>query len=523
MTQTAEWKELTAQQQRLAQIRLSSLFAEDPGRFDNYSLPFNDLLFDFSKHFIDQESLTALIKLAESRKVRQAIASLMSGENVNVTESRPALHTALRADARTAPDRIVDSYLPQVGKVRERIDQISTDIRGGAWTGSSGKTIDRVVNLGVGGSDLGPRTVSEALVRISGSAVKLDFVASTDGNELIEVLAKSDPETTLFIVASKSFDTSDTLSNARSAKRWLQNALGEQVDLSAHFIGVSANAEAMAAFGIPETQQLPLWDWVGGRYSLWSAIGLSIAISVGIEAFDELLFGARLADEHFATEPLDGNIPVIMALLSIWYSNFFKAPSQLILPYDFRLRHLPDYLQQLEMESNGKSTTLDALPVGYSTAPILWGAFGPNAQHAFYQLLHQGTHFVPADFIAVCENPAVSQEQQRLALANCFAQSRALMEGQQIDVEDSLSQHRYYPGNKPSTTILLKRLDPMSLGALIAFYEHKVYVQSVIWNINAFDQWGVELGKKLANELLGAKTDSIADSSTLGLMAFSGL
>jgi len=358
--------------------------------------------------------------------------------------------------------------------------------------------------------------------------VKVCFVSSIDGNEVVDTLRKLDPEATLFIVSSKSFTTVDTLTNAETAKQWLVDTLGKDRDLSRHFIGVSADAEKMTAFGISEDNQLPLWNWVGGRYSLWSAIGLSIVISIGMHAFEQLLQGAFEADEHFRNADLRENIPVLQALLGIWYNNFFQAQTLAILPYDHRLHVLPVFLQQLEMESNGKGVTLDGEPVNYDTAPIIWGGFGPNAQHAFYQLLHQGTRFVPVEFIAVAGNPAVPEKHQALTLSNCFAQSRSLMFGQSVGIGTSRDKMpHFYAGNKPSTTILMKELSPASLGSLIAFYEHKVFVQSVIWNINPFDQWGVELGKKLAGQIHNSKIKGQrhpdtedADSSTRGLLSF---
>ena len=418
--------------------------------------------------------------------------------------------------------------VPEIVAAREKMRDISERLRAGLWLGSTGKPITTVVNLGVGGSDLGPRMVCNAFKHKASVHVKVRFVSSIDGNEVVDTLRQLNPETTLFIISSKSFTTADTLVNAKTAKEWLKDALGQDKSLSNHFIGVSGDADKMAAFGIDAEHQLPVWDWVGGRYSVWSTIGLSVAISLGMYAFEQFLSGAAAADNHFREADLKSNVPVMQALVSIWYNNFHGAPTQAILPYDHRLDVLPAFLQQLEMESNGKGVTLNGDAVTYDTAPIIWGEFGPNAQHAFFQLLHQGTRFVPAEFIAIVNNQAVPDKHQELALANCFAQSRALMEGQAISVNDDKRNMmpKYHSGNKPSTTILLRELTPKSFGSLIAFYEHKVFVQSVIWNINPFDQWGVELGKRLAGQLHNGQSELSVqfpqdyDDSTKGLLAF---
>lgn len=530
MSRTQAWEKLTRLREKHAKLLLTQLFKEDPRRFERFSLNFEALLYDFSKHLICEETLDALIALAEAANLQQRIEALFSGEAVNTTENRPALHTALRTLSRapfTVQGRDVTA---DIARVKEQMRDMSERLRAGLWLGATGKPITTVVNLGVGGSDLGPRMVCEAFKHKASVHVRMLFVSSIDGNEVVATLRHLDPETTLFIVASKSFTTADTMANADTALGWLKDKLGRNKALAKHFIGVSANAERMTEFGIEPQNQLPLWEWVGGRYSVWSAIGLPIAISVGMHAFEQFLAGAHAADEHFRQSELRQNIPVMQALVGIWYNNFWQADTQAILPYDHRLHVLPAFLQQLEMESNGKSVSLQHEQVTYDTAPIIWGEFGPNAQHAFYQLLHQGTRFVPIEFIAVADNTSVPEKHRELALINCLAQSRALMFGGSIadDADRGDALIKNYPGNKPSTTILMKELTPRALGTLIANYEHKVFTQSVIWNINPFDQWGVELGKKLAGQLRQNGEGGLLhdgqhfDSSTQGLLNFAG-
>jgi len=525
---TSAWKALQRHKQSLAGMNLRRQFDKDSARFERLSLRFDDILYDFSKNLITTETLSLLVKLAESAGLSERINALFSGECVNTTENRPALHTALRSSSGSVKVNGKE-VMPEIVAVREKMRDISERLRAGLWLGSTGKPITTVVNLGVGGSDLGPRMVCNAFKHKASVHVKVHFVSSIDGNEVIDTLRQLNPETTLFIVSSKSFTTADTLANAETAKQWLTDALGRDKPLSKHFIGVSGNADKMSAFGIDAEHQLPVWEWTGGRYSVWSSLGLSVDSSLGIYAFEQFLSGAAAADKHFRETDLKANVPVIQAMVSIWYNNFHGAPTQAILPYDHRLHVLPAFLQQLEMESNGKGVTLNGDAVSYDTAPIIWGEFGPNAQHAFYQLLHQGTRFVPTEFIAVAENPSVPEKHQKLALTNCLAQSKVLMKGQAVSESDSNksnSMSQYYPGNKPSTTILLRELTPKSLGSLIAFYEHKVFVQSVIWNINPFDQWGVELGKQLAGRLQNDHSEPSVqspqryDDSTEGLLAF---
>lgn len=527
---SSAWRALERHRDDQQGFVLHQAFSEDKQRFEKLSFAFNDLLFDFSKNLITTTTLELLIELARHANLTRRVDALFSGEPVNSSENRPALHTALRRfDGQVLVDE--RDIMPDIFKVREKMRDMSERLRAGLWLGCTGKPITTVVNLGVGGSDLGPRLVCDAFKHLASVHINVLFVSSIDGNQVVNTLKNLDPETTLFIVSSKSFTTADTMANAETAKLWLQKKLGAEQVLGNHFIGVSACADKMTDFGIRMDNQLPVWDWVGGRYSVWSGIGLSVAISLGMHAFEQFLKGAHQADEHFHRMDLADNVPVIQALVAIWYNNFLDASTQVILPYDHRLHILPSFLQQLEMESNGKGVTLKGEPVDFNTSPIIWGGFGPNAQHAFYQLLHQGTRFVPVEFIAVADNPSVPAKHQRLTLANCIAQSRAFMEGRAVAEGERVSHAemlRYYPGNKPSTTILLKELTPFSLGSLLAFYEHKVFVQSVIWGTNPFDQWGVELGKELAGQLQrdhsgDGKQIGTYDQSTLGLMKFSKL
>ncbi len=526
LKRSPQWKALAEHRKAQKEWHLRTLFEENSNRFKDFSLLLDNTLYDFSKNLLSEETISYLIDLAEIAGLQDRIQALFSGAHVNTTEDRPALHTALRSFGAHPVYAGGCDVMPAILDAREKMRDISERIRAGLYLGATGKPITTVVNIGVGGSDLGPRMVCEAFRHRASVHVKVLFVSSIDGNEVVTILRNLDPETTLFIISSKSFSTVDTMANAETAKAWLTDHLGAGKDLGNHFIGVSANAKAMSAFGIDRKNQLPLWDWVGGRYSVWSAIGLSIAISLGMYDFEELLKGAALADDHYRTAGFRENIPVLQALIAIWYNNFCDAQTRVVLPYDHRLHVLPAFLQQLEMESNGKHVTLTGELVDSATSPIIWGEFGPNAQHAFYQLLHQGTHFVPTEFIVVANNPAVPEKHQSLAMANCLAQSRALMLGGSIAENDKdhdvLAKH--YPGNKPSTTIVLKELTPKSLGSLMACYEHQVYTESVIWNINPFDQWGVELGKKLAGQLHAngdqEKKEQVYDGSTAGLLRF---
>jgi glucose-6-phosphate isomerase len=518
--------------------QIKELFASEPDRFQKYSIKFDQLLFDYSKHRVTQDSLEQLIALAKSKKLNQWIERLFSQDKVNCTEQRAAMHWALRLppDYSKFPD-----LTEQVHSQLQRMYTLVEKIHAGQYRGATGEVIQDVVNIGVGGSDLGPQMVTHALSDFKVKTAKplnVHFVSTMDGSQLSELLHQLRPETTLFIISSKSFGTIDTLSNAQTVRQWLEKALGKHARvLKSHFVGVSTKADKMAEWGIAPENQLLLWDWVGGRYSLWSCIGLPIALTIGVEGFQQLLAGAHAIDEHFQNTSFEQNIPVLMGLLGVWNNNFLNIQTHAVLPYDGRLKYFAAYLQQLEMESNGKSVQRSGQKVELDTCPIVWGEVGPNAQHAFYQLLHQGTQAVSCDFIApiqrynsdhftYVENAEALVEQHHLALSNCLAQSRLLAFGNEALDSTELEKlpiHKQYEGNQPSSTVLLKELNPYSLGMLIALYEHKVFVQSVIWNINPFDQWGVEKGKQIADQLLpilnGVQNDlSSLDASTRGLI-----
>lgn len=520
---------LSSLQQQFKGTHLKGLFAEDPARFKRFSVECDQIVLDFSKHRIDQTILNGLVDLAQAQDLKQWIKKLFSSEPINYTEHRAAMHWALRLP-QSSPDFTEVNH--PVQQQLELMYALVDKIHAGQYRGATGEVIQDVVNIGVGGSDLGPLMVTHALSDFKVATTKpldVHFVSTMDGSQLSELLHQLRPETTLFIISSKSFGTIDTLSNAQTVRQWLEKALGHNDKiLQNHFIGVSTKPEKMTEWGIAADKQLLLWDWVGGRYSLWSCIGLPIALTIGVEGFKQLLAGAHAIDQHFQTAPFQQNIPVLMGLLGAWNNNFLDIQTHAVLPYDGRLKYFAAYLQQLEMESNGKSIQRDGEKVSLATCPIVWGEVGPNAQHAFYQLLHQGTHKVSCDFIApvkrynsnqftYAENADALIEQHHLALSNCLAQSRLLAFG-----NEALSQHeikglevyKEYEGNQPSSTILLKELNPYSLGMLIAMYEHKVFVQSVLWNINPFDQWGVEKGKEIANQLLPILNHEIDDIST---------
>ncbi len=524
--------------ERFQHRHLSDLFQESPDRFEQFSRSFEALTYDFSKQRIDQEVLDSLVAFAGEKNLSEWIKRLFSEEKINYTEDRSAMHWALREPKER-------SSFPNISqKVHHELEamyRLVNKIHAGQYRGATGEVIQDVVNVGVGGSDLGPLMVSYALSDFKVKTEKplnIHFVSTMDGSQLSDLLYQLRPETTLFIISSKSFTTIDTLSNAETAKTWLMNALGpEPRVVQNHFIGVSSDRAKMDAWGIAPHHQLCLWEWVGGRYSLWSTIGLPIALTIGAHGFKELLNGADLVDTHFQTESFERNIPVLMALLGVWNSNFLNMQTHAVLPYDGRLKYFASYLQQLEMESNGKSIKRNGERVTHHTCPIIWGEVGPNAQHAFYQLLHQGTHAVSCDFIApikryngkhytYVENEATLTEQHHLALANCLAQSRLLAFGNSALSEKELTgipNYKQYSGNQPSSTLLLKELNPQTLGMLIALYEHKVFVQSVLWGINPFDQWGVEKGKEIAKQILpilNGNLDELAhlDASTAGLI-----
>ena len=517
---------------------LTQLFAEDPQRFDRFSVSLAPILFDFSKHRINQKVLQHLVQWADAQNLKSWIKRLFSSESINHTEQRSAMHWALRLPQDTQKHADVAAL---VHTQLERMYALVDKIHAGQCRGATGEVIQNVVNIGVGGSDLGPLMVSHALSDFKKTTEKplnIHFVSTIDGTQLSDLLHQLRPETTLFVISSKSFGTIDTLSNAQTARVWLEKALGQEPQiLKHHFIGVSTKPEKMTAWGIAAENQFLLWDWVGGRYSLWSCIGLPIALTIGVDGFKQFLAGAHALDQHFQNAPFEKNIPVLMGLLGAWNNNFLDLQTHAVLPYDGRLKYFAAYLQQLEMESNGKSIQRNDQKVQWDTCPIIWGEVGPNAQHAFYQLLHQGTQSVSSDFIAPVQRYKAQQftyvdnaesliEQHHLALSNCLAQSRLLAFGNQaLDSAEvaTLESYKQYEGNQPSTTILLQELNPYSLGMLIAMYEHKVFVQSVLWNINPFDQWGVEKGKEIANQLLpilnGEQSDlSGLDASTQGLI-----
>ncbi len=524
--------------EKMQDMHLNQLFEQQNDRFEQFSLGCDDLTFDFSKHRVNQDIIQSLVAWAEAKDLKEWIKQLFSQELINYTEKRAAMHWALRLPKNTVQ---FSELSMQVNEQLDRMFRLVEKIHAGQYRGVTGEVIQDVVNIGVGGSDLGPLMVTHALSDFKVPTAKpldVHFVSTMDGSQLSDLLHQLRPETTLFIISSKSFGTIDTLSNAETARLWLEKALGDRhCVLKSHFIGVSTKPEKMTEWGIHPDNQLLLWDWVGGRYSLWSCIGLPIALKVGVEGFQELLAGAYLIDQHFRQTPFHENVPVMMGLLGAWNTNYLNMQTHAVLPYDGRLKYFASYLQQLEMESNGKSIQRDNHKVESGTCPIVWGEVGPNAQHAFYQLLHQGTHAVSCDFIApiqrynanhftYVENAEALIEQHHLALSNCLAQSRLLAFGNQaLDQKEleNLPIYKQYTGNQPSSTFLIKELNPKTLGMLIALYEHKVFVQSVLWNINPFDQWGVEKGKEIANQILpilnGQQQETThLDASTRGLI-----
>lgn len=538
LTHCPAWSELKTHQHAISNVHMRDLFAADPQRFNKYSAIFNNILFDYSKHRITDETLTLLMKLAREMHLEDWVQKMFNGEAINFTEKRAALHVALRN--RSNRPIYVDGkdVMLDINSVLERMHKFSEAVRNGAWKGFSGKPITDVVNIGIGGSDLGPAMVADALLDYQRQNIKMHFVSNIDSTQLYETNRHLNPETTLFIIASKTFTTQETMTNARSAREWFMNVAKDESAIERHFVAISVNKEEVTKFGINPALMFEFWDWVGGRYSLWSAIGLSIAIAIGMHRFEELLQGAFEMDEHFRTTPLEHNLPVIMGMLGIWYNNFFGCDTHAIIPYDQYLSRLPAYLQQLEMESNGKRVDREGKLIDYATGQIIWGELGSNGQHAFFQLIHQGTRLIPADYIGMQENKHPIGEHQAILLANFFAQTEALMRGKneqevtaELEQQDltpaeikQLLPHKIFPGNKPSTSIFLQKLDPKTLGALIAYYEHKVFVQGIIWNINSFDQWGVELGKELAKsiqpELAGSQPVKSHDSSTNGLINY---
>lgn len=534
---TNSWQILKNEYERFKSIHLYDLFREDINRFDKFSIRFNDIIFDYSKNKIDENVISNLFQLCNEINLKDGIEKMFNGKRINFTENRAVLHTALRKidDEPIIKDNI--NITPLIKNVLKQMENFTNQIRNGNWTGYTGKQIKNVVNIGIGGSHLGPAMVCEALKSYSDNKIRIFFVSNVDGADLTETLKNLDPESTIFIIASKTFTTLETMTNAYSAKDWfLSNTDADEIDIAKHFVALSTNKKACYNFGIPEENMFEFWDWVGGRFSLWSSIGLSIALFLGFDNFKKLLYGAYLADNHFRFTPFERNIPVIMALLTIWYVNFFGYMSYAIVPYNQYLRYLPDFLQQLIMESNGKYVDSNGNEVNYFTSPVIWGSIGTNSQHSYFQLLHQGTQTIPVDFIvSMIPNNSNIDHQDKL-VANCFAQSEALMKGKtkeevikelqrsgtNIDEVINLIPHKVFKGNIPSNTFLIKKLTPETLGSLIAFYEHKVFVEGYVWNINSFDQWGVELGKQLATNILNDfKTEtkiSYHDSSTNSLI-----
>jgi len=516
------WNALQAHHARVAPTHMRTLFEEDPERFSRFSLKLGDLLLDYSKNRVSAETMSLLVDLARAADVEGWRRRMFAGEPVNTTEDRAALHVALRNRSRRPMTIDGADVMPGVDAVLSRMRGFADGLGGGAREGATGKPITDIVNIGIGGSDIGPAMVSEALTPYHLPGLGVRFVSNVDGTHMAETLKGLEAATTLFIIVSKTFTTPETLTNAKTARVWLTDALGEAA-VACHFAAVTANAGAAAAFGVEAELVFELWDWVGGRTSLWSAAGLSIAVAVGMDRFEELLDGAHAMDEHFLSAPLEANMPVTLALLGIWYIDFFGAECHAVLPYDQYLRRLPAHVQQLDMESNGKSVTRDGTPAARPTGPVVFGAPGTDGQHAFFQLLHQGTRLIPADFIAAAETHNPVDGHHALLLANFFAQSAALMAGKRVsEAMDQLAPHKAFAGNRPSNSVLVRCFNARTLGMLIALYEHKVFVQGVIWGINSFDQWGVELGKELAatilTEIADAKPTQGHDSSTNGLI-----
>lgn len=538
LTHSTVWLALAHHRQQMEGKHLRELFAQDPGRFDRFSLHFDDILFDYSKNRITQTTMDLLIALARQASLDSAIEAMFNGAKINTTEDRAVLHVALRN--RSNRPILVDGkdVMSDVNAVLAKMRKFSEAIRSGAWKGYTGQAITDVVNIGIGGSDLGPKMVTRALTPYGKADLRVHFVSNVDGTDMAETLKRIDPATTLFLVASKTFTTQETMTNANSARQWFLAAAKDEAAIAKHFAALSTNTQAVSAFGIDPANMFEFWDWVGGRYSLWSAIGLSIAIYIGMDNFEELLGGAHAVDEHFQSTPFAKNIPVIMGLLGIWYNNFFDAQTHAILPYDQTMERFADYFQQGDMESNGKSVTKEGRWVDYDTGPVIWGQPGTNGQHAFYQLIHQGTKLIPCDFLAPAQSHNPTGQHHAILLSNFFAQTEALAMGKTADEVraevskqgvsgeklEQLVEAKTFTGNRPTNSFLFQKLTPATLGKLIALYEHKIFVQGVIWGINSFDQMGVELGKVLANAILPELADdtpiSSHDSSTNGLINY---
>ena len=536
LTHSPAWQALEAHQTTIGKQALREMFRADPARFDKLSLQLDGLLLDYSKNLVTQETLALLLNLARQSKLDEWITRMFGGEKINTSEQRAVLHTALRAPRGATVSVDGKNVMPDVHRVLDQMRRFSGAVRDGSICGYTGKPFRDVVNIGIGGSALGPLMVCSALKPYGDKQLNMHFVSNVDATDIAETLKRLDPETTLFIVSSKTFTTQETLANAHSARTWLVNLMDTEKAVAAHFAAISTNLAATSKFGINPDNVFEFWDWVGGRYSLWSAIGLPVALYIGMDNFEQLLAGGHAMDQHFREAPFERNMPVIMGMLGIWYANFFEAASYAVLPYDQYLQHFPAYLQQLEMESNGKRVDRNGNEVDYATQMVVWGEPGTNGQHSFYQLLHQGAHMIPADFLAPLASHNPLGEHHAMLLSNCFAQTEALMLGktaEEVRAElaaqglggealEALLPYKVFPGNRPTNTLLLDKLDPCTLGMLIALYEHKVFVQGVVWNINSFDQWGVEFGKQLAGKLLpelqGKPCVSPHDASTSGLI-----
>ncbi|MCK5830939.1 MAG: glucose-6-phosphate isomerase [Methylococcales bacterium] len=532
LTDSQIWQDLQKHYSEVADLQMRDMFDDDPHRFEKLSLCFNDILFDYSKNRMTEKTLPLLFELARQRKLDEKIKAMFAGEEINQTERRAVLHVALRNRSNRPIMVNGNDVNPDVNQVLDKIRDFCDAVHSGQWRGFTGKAITDVVNIGIGGSDLGPRMVVRALQPYSTGHVQTHFISNVAQADLFNTLQKLNPETTLFLIASKTFTTQETMTNAHSARTWLIESLSVPEAVDKHFVAISTNKEKVIEFGIDPENIFEFWDWVGGRFSLWSAIGLSIPLSIGMKNFEALLEGAHQVDEHFRLTPLEQNIPVIMALLGVWYNNFFKAESHAILPYGHYLRYFPAFMQQGDMESNGKGVDIDGTPVDYQTGPIIWGQTGTNGQHAFYQLIHQGTKLIPCDFLVPATSYHDLPGHHNMLVSNFLAQPQALMQGknaqqvlQELDPteqNDALVNAKIFPGNSPTNSFIFKKMSPQTLGSLIALYEHKVFVQGAIWNINSFDQMGVELGKVLAGIILpelqhDEKVTSL-DSSTNGLI-----
>jgi glucose-6-phosphate isomerase len=536
LTDLSAWKSLGRHQKEIAGKQMHDLFAADPKRFEKFSIQWSELLLDYSKNRITEETMKLLFDLAREADVKVWTEKMFRGEKINFTEQRAVLHVALRNRSNKPVIVEGEDVMPAVNKVLAHMRTFTDSVRNGSWKGYTGKEITDVVNIGIGGSDLGPVMVTEALKPYGHERINVHFVSNVDGTHIAETVKRLNPETTLFIISSKTFTTQETITNAQSAKRWFLERAKDESAVAKHFVAVSTNAKACAAFGIDTKNMFEFWDWVGGRYSLWSAIGISIALYVGMDNFEGLLTGAHEMDEHFRTAPFEKNLPVILALLGVWYNNFFGAETHAIIPYDQYMHRFPAYFQQGDMESNGKRVNRDGKEVDYTTGPVIWGEPGTNGQHAFFQLLHQGTKLIPTDFLAPMQSHNPLGDHHAILISNFIAQTEALMRGK-TEAEarkeltslppaeaEALLPHKVFPGNRPTNTIAFKKLTPKVLGSLIAMYEHKIFVQGIIWGVNSFDQWGVELGKQLAKvvlpELQGKSGLSGHDSSTTALIEY---